>query len=134
MKPRSTLPPVTILLFFFASGATGLLYEVLWLRQLVLIFGTTLFATSAILSTFMGGLALGAFAAGRSFRPNGPKPLFPTVFSRSESGRTRSRSRCCSTALPSASPGVEAGGRDSFLLMSLVSSPGSPSCCCLRPR
>jgi len=54
-----------IFLLFLLSGATGLIYEVIWLRQLVLIFGSTQFATSTILSTFMGGLALGAFLAGR---------------------------------------------------------------------
>jgi len=50
---------------FVLSGATSLVYEILWLRQLILIFGSTQFATSTILSTFMGGLALGAFGAGR---------------------------------------------------------------------
>ena len=47
------------------SGASALVYEVIWLRKLVLIFGSTLFATSTVLSTFMGGLALGAFVAGK---------------------------------------------------------------------
>jgi len=49
-------------LLFFMSGATGLVYQVLWLRRLVLVFGSTLHATSAILAVFMGGLALGAWA------------------------------------------------------------------------
>lgn len=65
----------TILLLFFLSGATGLVYEVVWLRQMVLIFGSTLFATSAILSTFMGGLALGAFVAGRFMDRTRTSPL-----------------------------------------------------------
>lgn len=52
-------------LLFFLSGATGLVYQVLWLRRLVLVFGSTLHATSAILAVFMGGLALGAWAGGR---------------------------------------------------------------------
>ena len=56
---------------FVLSGATSLVYEVVWLRQLVLIFGSTLFATSSVLSTFMGGLALGAFIAGRMMRDRG---------------------------------------------------------------
>ncbi len=63
------LPPArsTTLAFllFFLSGASALVYQVVWLRLLILIFGSTLFATSAILATFMGGLALGAFVAGR---------------------------------------------------------------------
>ena len=46
-------PPWIVFSLFFLSGATGLVYEVLWLRQLILIFGSTLYATSSILSTFM---------------------------------------------------------------------------------
>ncbi len=49
---------------FFASGIAGLVYQVIWLRQLTLIFGATAYASSAVLSTFMGGLALGAYWGG----------------------------------------------------------------------
>ena len=54
-----------IFVLFLLSGATGLVYEVVWLRLLVLIFGSTQFATSAILACFMAGLALGAWLGGR---------------------------------------------------------------------
>ena len=60
---------------FFLSGATSLVYQVLWLRLLILIFGSTLFATSAILTTFMAGLALGAFLAGRAMDGSRRSPL-----------------------------------------------------------
>ena len=42
-----------------------MIYQIVWLRQLTLLFGATAYATSAILSTFMGGLALGSYWAGR---------------------------------------------------------------------
>ena len=59
-------PPTRWLLpLFFTSGAVGLVYQVVWLRQLILVFGATAFASSAVLSTFMGGLALGSWWAGR---------------------------------------------------------------------
>ena len=54
-----------VLILFFVSGAVGLVYQVVWLRQLTLIFGATAYASSAVLSTFMGGLALGSYWAGR---------------------------------------------------------------------
>ena len=54
-----------ILLCFFASGASGLIYQVVWLRELVLVFGATTFAVSTVLTAFMGGLALGSFWFGR---------------------------------------------------------------------
>jgi spermidine synthase len=62
-------------LLFLLSGATSLVYEVIWLRKLILIFGSTQFATSTVLSTFMAGLALGAFLAGRWLGRGGMRPL-----------------------------------------------------------
>src|SRR5216117_2184606 len=52
--------------FFFLSGATGLLYEIVWMRQLILVFGSTTQAVSAVLSAFMLGLALGSYGFGRA--------------------------------------------------------------------
>src|SRR5687767_15010236 len=50
---------------FVSSGATGLIYEVLWARMLGLVFGATTLAVSTVLAAFMGGLALGSAVAGR---------------------------------------------------------------------
>jgi len=54
-----------LLSFFFLSGCSALIYEIVWLRKLVLIFGSTTFAISCILSSFMMGLGLGSFLIGR---------------------------------------------------------------------
>lgn len=45
------------------SGATSLVYETVWSRQLHLIFGTSQVAISTVLAAFMAGLALGALFA-----------------------------------------------------------------------
>ena len=58
------LLPLLSLLFFF-SGPCALVYQVMWLRLLALVFGVTVYAASTVLASFMGGLALGSFAAGR---------------------------------------------------------------------
>jgi spermidine synthase len=50
---------------FFLSGATGLVYEVVWLRLLGLIFGHTVHAITTVLAAFMAGLALGSFLFAR---------------------------------------------------------------------
>jgi spermidine synthase len=50
---------------FVFSGATGLIYEVLWARMLGLVFGATTLAVSTVLAAFMGGLAVGSALAGR---------------------------------------------------------------------
>src|SRR5829696_7091384 len=52
-------------LCFVFSGATGLIYEVLWARMLGLVFGATTLAVSTVLAAFMGGLALGSAIAGK---------------------------------------------------------------------
>ncbi|HEV8307573.1 MAG TPA: fused MFS/spermidine synthase [Methylomirabilota bacterium] len=65
--PAALLDPV-LFVCFFLSGASGLIYEVVWLRWLVHLFGATTLAVSTILTAFMGGLALGSWAAGRLAR------------------------------------------------------------------
>ena len=49
----------------FLSGFAGLLYEVCWLRQAALSFGSTTFAMGTVLAVFFLGLALGSYAFGR---------------------------------------------------------------------
>jgi spermidine synthase len=51
---------------FFASGMAGLIYEVVWTRLLLYVFGAGIYAVSAVLAAFMAGLALGSFALGRA--------------------------------------------------------------------
>ncbi|HEY0711406.1 MAG TPA: fused MFS/spermidine synthase, partial [Polyangia bacterium] len=50
---------------FFLSGASGLIFEMVWTRELTLVFGSTTLAISTVLTAFMGGLGLGSFAASR---------------------------------------------------------------------
>jgi spermidine synthase len=50
---------IMILFLFFCSGATALVYEVVWSKYLSLMFGSTVQAQTVVLAVFMGGLALG---------------------------------------------------------------------------
>ncbi|HEY5658282.1 MAG TPA: fused MFS/spermidine synthase [Myxococcota bacterium] len=57
--------------FAFASAAAALVYQVAWTRLLILTFGRSTLALSAVVAGFMGGMAIGAWsfhrlAAGRS--------------------------------------------------------------------
>lgn len=54
-----------IVVLFFLSGFCGLTYEVLWVRWLTPLFGNTVYAVSAVLCAYMGGLALGSLYFGR---------------------------------------------------------------------
>jgi spermidine synthase len=67
---------------FFVSGATALIYEVVWARMLTQIFGNTTHAIATVLSAFMGGLALGS------------SPWARTPLKRSSTGSWRAASAC----------------------------------------
>ena len=60
----SKIKPI-VWIIFLLSGASGLVYEVVWTRQLTLVFGSTVFAISTVLTAFMAGLALGSYYFGR---------------------------------------------------------------------
>ena len=63
-----------LLPLFFVSGATALVYQTIWARDLHLVFGTSTFAIATVLAAFMCGLALGGFAMGR-YADSIAKPL-----------------------------------------------------------
>ena len=54
-----TLPPWAALCFF-CSGAAGLLYEIVWSKELAYLLGSSLHAVAAVVASFLLGLALGA--------------------------------------------------------------------------
>jgi spermidine synthase len=65
--PARPLPAASAatLALFFASGFAGLVYQVLWRRELGLLFGNGSHATAATLAAFFLGLAAGGAAFGR---------------------------------------------------------------------
>lgn len=54
-----------LFVLFLLSGATALVYQVVWVRQQSLVFGGTHLAVSTVLAVFMAGLALGGWLLGR---------------------------------------------------------------------
>ena len=68
---------MAILLLFFCSGATALVYEVIWSKYLALLFGSTIQAQTVVLAVFMGGLALGnKLFSGRADRARQPLAIY----------------------------------------------------------
>ncbi len=61
---RQTLHTL-IAFLFIVSGATGLIYQIVWFKYLSLFLGNTTVAQTIVLATFMGGLAIGAWWWGR---------------------------------------------------------------------
>ena len=59
------------------SGLAALIFQVAWLRELRLVFGTSTSATAAVLGLFMGGLGVGSWLLGpRADRHPRPLRLF----------------------------------------------------------
>ena len=50
---------------FFVSGASSLIFQMIWSRLLYHVFGSSSVAISSVVSVFMGGLGLGAWLSGR---------------------------------------------------------------------
>lgn len=59
-----SLRPILMALFML-SGAAGLVYEVVWVRQLTLVLGASTHAVTVILAAFMSGLGIGSWFLGR---------------------------------------------------------------------
>jgi len=56
--------PAWAAICFVASGAAGLLYEVVWARELAYLLGSSLHSVAVVVAAFLGGLALGAHLLG----------------------------------------------------------------------
>lgn len=54
-----------VALFLAGSGFAALVYQVVWMRELRLVFGASTAASSVVLALFMGGLGLGGLILGR---------------------------------------------------------------------
>jgi predicted membrane-bound spermidine synthase len=61
---RSAFLPLALLIFT-ASGFAGLIYESIWSHYLKLFLGHAAYAQTLVLAIFMGGMAIGAWAASR---------------------------------------------------------------------
>lgn len=61
----SQIMQFVLLLVFFFSGISALIYQIVWIRQFGLVFGVDIFSTSTVLAAFMAGLALGSLLFGR---------------------------------------------------------------------
>ena len=56
---------LAVLVCFFLSGFSALLYETAWMRMFAAVFGTAEFAIAAVLASYMAGLAIGAAISGK---------------------------------------------------------------------
>ena len=64
----------TASILFLLSGLVSLVFQVVWLKMLVLVFGNTIWAVTTLLVAFMSGLALGSWVFGK-IADRVPSPL-----------------------------------------------------------
>ncbi|WP_419160960.1 fused MFS/spermidine synthase [Candidatus Palauibacter sp.] len=55
----------SLLVLFFLSGISGLIYQIAWVRQSIFTFGVSVYAYSAVIGAYMIGLALGSYVMGK---------------------------------------------------------------------
>jgi predicted membrane-bound spermidine synthase len=61
---RGALPPALLYGVFVASGVAALLYQMVWQRALLTIYGTNIESVAVVVSAFMLGLGLGSLLGG----------------------------------------------------------------------
>ena len=64
---------------FAVSGMTALIYEIVWARSLEVIFGSTIYAVSTIITTFLIGASLGSFLFRNLAEKMNPIRLFSSL-------------------------------------------------------
>ena len=73
--------PFVLVICFIASGATSRILQVVWVRQLTVVFGVSSMAVATVLATFMAGLAGGSAIGGRiADRMSGTRPWQRPMF------------------------------------------------------
>jgi predicted membrane-bound spermidine synthase len=58
------MAPALVYVLFFFSGVSGLVYQVVWVREFATVFGNTIYSSAIVVAIFMLGLGLGSYVAG----------------------------------------------------------------------
>jgi spermidine synthase len=71
------MPSVILYVLFFCSGLSGLIYQVVWVREFGNVFGNTVYSASLVVAIFMLGLGgrLPSSAPGRIDATRSPRRL-----------------------------------------------------------
>lgn len=69
-----------LLLLFFCSGISAIIYQVIWQRVLFASFGTNIEAITIIVSVFMFGLGVGSLFGGKLANTSSKKLLYYFIF------------------------------------------------------
>jgi hypothetical protein len=101
MRLRTSPTAIAPYALFFLSGISGLVYQVVWVRQFGNVFGNTVHSAALVTAVFMLGLGVGSYLAGAwadRRHARGPGPLL-TAYGGAEAGPSRSSSATRSAAI-----------------------------------
>lgn len=59
------MPQGLVYFLFLCSGVSGLVYQVVWVREFGTVFGNTIYSSSIVVAIFMLGLGAGSYIAGQ---------------------------------------------------------------------
>ncbi|MDD4895110.1 MAG: fused MFS/spermidine synthase, partial [Candidatus Omnitrophica bacterium] len=65
---------------FFLSGICSLSYELIWVKMFIPVFGVGLYSISAVVSSFMAGLAIGSYICGKVIDSKKNLPRYYSLF------------------------------------------------------
>src|ERR1700760_4863279 len=65
IQPDTVRPSFSLGTMLFCSGMAGLIYQILWIRQLTLVVGIEVYSITIAVSAFFAGLACGSVLLGR---------------------------------------------------------------------
>lgn len=68
-----------VLVIFFLSGLSSLLYQIVWLKELGYIFGNTVQAAATLIAVFLAGLGIGSFLFSRKLLRISPLLLYAAL-------------------------------------------------------
>ena len=77
--PRDRGKSIALHALFLCSGGSGLIYQVVWVRQLDRVFGNNVYAASIVVAIFMLGLGVGSYLFGARADRRYPSGAFGLV-------------------------------------------------------
>ena len=78
-KSQFNMATLIVCLIFFSSGFAALVYQILFSKVLSYSFGSTSVATYTVLSTYMGGMAIGAWLGGKIALTKSPLKVYALI-------------------------------------------------------
>lgn len=68
-----------LLVVFFVSGLSALVYQIVWMKYLGFVFGNSVYAAATLIATYLAGLGIGGYLFSRFFRNRHPLLVYAVL-------------------------------------------------------